>query len=383
MTPLSSPLQNANSMTKKLLLLASLCLSFILSDAQPKFVNGFTVDMAGDTSRGFILQESNTRLAKGITFKTDINSAESKNFSPEDLLSFGFRDGNLYYSIEFTDTRDSSTRNKEFAKLLVGGYYNLFAIAREKANFYWLKSAADSGYFMYGDEIDYLYLHNLPGNYKNTFNFLARNCDKITARLERLVYSDQSLSHFVKDLNHCVSPATPIVEAKKTKWEKHFQVFAGGIILGTHRSQTTFQAFLKLINPETGRKFSMLAGISYVNFNDRSFDYIYGPGKVLKDFNSKLISIPIIFQYNFTKGIVQPYINGGVSLANLKENTVQTYHNSFGETFTNSFQNNRTGVAILMAAGIDVIPISKLIIKAEWKYELYTQYPVAGIAYQF
>jgi hypothetical protein len=370
-------------MTKKLLLLAALCLSFIFPDAQPKFVNGFTVNMAGDTSRGFILQESNVQLARGITFKTDINSKESKTFSPEDLQSFGFRDGNLYYSIEYTDTRDSSIRKKEFAKLLVGGYYNLYAIAREKANFYWLKSAGDSGYFMYGDEIDYLYLRNLPGNYKNTFNFLARDCDKITARLERLVYSDQSISHFVKDLNHCVSPATQVIEAKKAKWEKHFQVYAGGIILGTHRSQTTFQAFLKLINPETGRKFSMYAGISYVNFNDRSFDYIYGPGKVFKDFNSKLFSIPIIFQYNFTKGIIQPYVNGGVSLANLKENTVQTYHNSFGEIFTNSFQNNRTGVAILMAAGIEVFPISNLIIKAEWKYELYFQYPVAGIAYQF
>ncbi len=103
----------------------------------------------------------------------------------------------------------------------------------------------------------------------------------------------------------------------------------------------------------------------------------YYPGsKVEQTAYKNIYGVPFTLQYNFTRGRVKPYIDAGLSLDYLETKGVLDY--SYRKTHDNGF-----GIGFIIAAGVEGYVTKRLMIKADWRYELFLHYPTLGVGYFF
>jgi len=113
------------------------------------------------------------------------------------------------------------------------------------------------------------------------------------------------------------------------------------------------------------------------NFERTYVDVYYEGNKTKQEITINMYSIPFSIQHNFTKGIIQPYLDAGFSLVYKKATGGIDYGNRPIE------DRNKTGIGFTAAIGVDGNITKNLAVKAEWRYELVLHLPTIGIAYTF
>ncbi|HSZ86165.1 MAG TPA: hypothetical protein VK787_09055 [Puia sp.] len=359
---------------KRLPIALLLCISIYLS-AQNNFTAGYIVKTDGDTLHGYLQEELRNQLVFQIQFKTDNSNSSFQTFTTNDVKAFRYETGDHYKKITFKNTLpDSGYIETVFAMELVEGAYNLYSyILKEET--YFITQGNGASYFLYNTTYNANGAILIDGNYISRLGVLAAACPNKFFNTEQLNYAEKDISKYIFDLNNCLSPNTASINHyQKPKTTSQIVVFAGGMILGKNKNQITADAAMRLMYPQLSKDLFVIICIHYSHSNrpQNVLDVIYL-------FEDEVICVPLTLQYNFTIGPVHPYLSGGFAAAHLTEkNTPALYY-----VASKIPPQNRFGISVIAAAGVEGNITNNLIIKAEWRYEFFLQYPVVGIAYSF
>jgi hypothetical protein len=359
-------------MKNTFVLAISLCGLFITANAQDRALPGYIVKMSGDTLRGMLKEQGTDESAKRISFKASAADNDYQVFTPGEVKSYKYDEGNLFRAITFPDTRkeEQTVTRTYYGKLLVSGEYDLYTFT-EDGVLYFLVRRDDKFYLIYDDD-----LRSLPyvkGNFRNELNFFAVSCEAAEKEIERADYSVVSLMNFFQKLDACVNPNKSVTSYyHKAKANIAGFVYVGGIPLGP-QSQFVGEARLQMVWPQLDPRVSFNLGVRYVVVNTKVRDPYYNVATLYDYKNYDIESVPMTVQYSFTRGVVRPFILAGLSLCSVKEKTNNPALLDVGPFVQQS------GLAFLVGGGIEAKLMHILWIRAEWRYEYLVQYPTIGL----
>jgi len=366
---------------KQLLLFSLVILFSLFSFSQKNSSPGYIIKNNGDSLHGFLQEEIKKDILSQVKFSNDKN-LQTVVFTPSEIKTFGYDGGNIYKKISFTSVlRDTTLEKTCFARQLVYGEYNLYTFLEADKKYFVIK-ASDSSYFIYNTTYTGLGVVDEPGNFLETIRIISAPCQQLTSISDRFAYAEKDMIRFVLDLNHCLEPNKAAVSYyHKPKAVANVFVFAGGFATGKE-NQFTADMSLRLFYPQINKNAYLSIGIHYSNTLTTEDLLNGGNIKYNADTRNEFFSIPITVQYNFTRGIIQPFIYFGISGTmhrETKNKTVYTVENKKSES----------GLAGIVAAGIEGHLTKKLFINAEWRFEELLQnlsvfqYPSIGLAYKF
>jgi hypothetical protein len=361
-------------MKKLLTSVAGLVLAVLLH-AQQTTHPGYIVRAAGDTIHGFLEEQLIGDLTIHIGFKNRAADNSFTTYTTDQVKAFQYDDGNAYRAVTFTDPRqEHAAPQTSFARLLVDGECELYSF-HEKSNLYFLARKDTLVHLLYDDD-----LHAEPyiqGNFRNELNFFAVGCESARGGIERLVYSEEDLQRFFRSLDACLAPDKATVSYfHKAKARFGFYAYAGGFLFSDSRSQFTGEARLRLTYPQLKANVSFNLGLRYVDVVKQLVDENYVAATVHHKVTYNTTSIPFTIQYNFTRGLIQPFIFTG--LAAIRSNI-----NSPDHYVVDDFYDKKWGVVWLGGAGVEAVISDAIQARIEWRYMYIAEYPTLGIAVRF
>lgn len=343
---------------------------FLLS--QSKLVPGFIIKHNDDTLRGYLKEIPEKKVEDKILFTPNKETAPTI-FSTKEVQSFGYEGGNVYNKVKYIYPEDLTT-NERFAKKLVEGNYRLYMFWKQDKSYFIVNTYEDSTYLLYDDNMSYSGIISEKGNYKEKLLYLSVPCESLKAKVEYLNYNQTSMAGYVDRLNKCILPSEQnTIVYKKDRSYLNIFVYAGAMPLGS-RYEFTGRIIGRFTIPSIDKNMSVNVGLNYM-MNKKSTPVQVSNTAEYKNIEYKNIySVPFTIQYNFIQSKIRPYIDAGLSLDYLDKATKRDY--SQKKTYDKQF-----GVGFIIAAGIEGYITNRLMIKADWRYELFMHYPAVGIAY--
>lgn len=359
-----------------------LCIIFIslLSFSQKINSPGYIIKNNGDSVHGFLQEEVKSEIVKQIRFGDQTNTAGSA-FTPADVKSFGYDQGNIYKSISFKRSINNVVDEKNyFAKQLVQGEFDLFTYVEDEAT-YFVVFGNDTSYFLNNTIFNSLGATVVDGNFNQSIIRLAANCDKMGST-EWVIYTEKAVNSFITELNHCVAPEKATASYyHKNKMQVHPFGFVGGLPLGKE-SQVTIEGGIKISSPQISKKAYLGIGIHYSNTQTTEETLSPGNIKYQTDKKDMVVSIPVTLQFNFTTGIIQPFAIFGIS-------AMQHTKTIYANPYTARTDNREFGVGGVIGIGLEGHITKSIFVNAEWRFEELLQntsifqYPAIGIACRF
>jgi opacity protein-like surface antigen len=364
-------------MKNTLVLTLALCCLFISMEAQVRDLPGYIVRNSGDTVHGFLKEQGLDESARQISYKSAESDNDYQIFTPSDVKAFQYDGGDLYRSITFSDTRrDEPVTLTYYGKLLVTGEYDLYNFTEDEVLFF-LVRRDNTFYLMFDDDLRSI--PGIKGNFRNELNFFTSSCDAVRQTVDNVAYSTVTMIQFFQKLDACLNPGksvTSFYHHQKVKIQTGLFVYVGGISFGNY-AQLTAEARLRVTLNQMMPGVSFNLGYRYAEVMKKHFQnpyYLVAPNYNHETWQIK--SIPLTVQYNFTRGVVQPYAFGGVSLSS--ENIITDNPELYLGTYNPYF--NSYALAFLFGAGVEVRLIHFLWARVEWRYETMAQYPTVGLA---
>ncbi len=355
------------------------CLSSLASHAQHAYLPGYIIKKNGDTTRVFLLEESSERMLLHVRWKGSASENEPSQYGPGDILGFGYNNGSVYRSITFLGQATDSPRSKTyFAEQLVAGHYDLYMYIENEEPYYVVQDDThsyllyNSTYFPNGEE-------KVKGNYLQELTFLAVVCDKPVKHIAETKYNDKDIVALIIGLNRCADPGgsnTNYYHPPKSKTE--VVIFAGGLPLAAS-GQITAEAMVRRYTPKINETVSLNFGVHYSSTVIVTSSLNYGNVRFETSTKNVILCVPVTVQYNFSEGLIQPYISFGAAPGYNVRSTSMPPGPGNGIPTTS----NRFIVGLVAEIGVEGYITQHFLIKAAWRYELQLQYPAIGIAYIF
>jgi len=357
-------------MKNTIVLSLGLCLPFLTVYAQDRSSPGYIVRVSGDTVRGFLKEQGTNESSTQISFKATADAREYQVYSPGGVKAFQYDGGDLFRAIAYADTRDTETTHRtNFARLLVTGEYDLYSFT-EKDILFFLVRKDTSFYFIFDDDISQVPM--VPGNFRNELNFFAVSCDGPKLQTEKVNYNPGDVAEFFRKLDACVNPTRSVTSYySKPKGKLSFFAYGGGLPVGS-RYQYSLEAGLRLTWPQLSPGVSLNLGFRYVYKKTRIADPNYLIVTIWHPETYKITSFPIYVQYRFTRGIVQPFVYGG--LAAMSYDDITDVQKVGDDPYYHKF-----GLQVVAGGGVEVRLLPVLRVRAEWQYEYISEYPTIGL----
>jgi hypothetical protein len=362
------------------ILICSIFLISLYSYSQKGFSPGWIIKTNGDTVQGYLMEEVRKNILETIKFRPDSINTPIEIFSVTEVRAFKYQGGNLYQPISFLNSsKDLSTDDTCFARALVSGTYSLYEVAKEGKTFYVIKGD-NASYFLFNTSYYTNGELEREGNYLVQLNQIATTSNATNLHYERVGYTQKEMTNFIIQVDNYISPhnlATSFYH--KPKQEIHVVVFAGGLPLGS-RSQLSFDAAVRFGFPQIEPGISFNIGFHRSSTVKQLLRSDYTVVHLYTKTDHTLTGVPLSIQYNFTKGIVQPYIYVGGSATYLSVNPDNPYDPYDGNEI---YGNNKFGLQLLAGLGVEIFFTSWLAAKVDWRYEYILQYPAIGLAIRF
>jgi outer membrane protein W len=346
--------------------LITLFIFFSTTLAQQTFEPGYILKHNRDTVKGYIEITMEYELTLSVRFKTDAQSTV-KDFGPSELAGFGIGKA-IYENIEFQNALNK-THVSAFVKKLVTGEYDLFSYVTADRKFYLIRKDTTQ-FFVYDRVTSASGEVYQEGNYLNILLFISVSCNKISGIYDRVSFNDKDMTAFVLKVDNCLSSGKATSFYEKPKMQMQPFIFVGGFPV-SGKNQFTASFTLRFITPRIDKKSSINIGLFYSNTVLETAERADNYELYTLTTHNQVYSIPVTFQYNFTTGIVQPYFYAGISGA---------YSTQTANSFTTGIpsSDNQFGAAFVFGIGIEARVVSRLYIKADWRYEVLMQYPAIG-----
>jgi len=358
-------------------------LSFLLIisnfvSSQPPYIKGYIIRNNGDTTQGYIKQDVEEKLAQSLDFKDQTGTI--KMLSPADVIEFGFEGKDIFRKVNYVDPLDSLKTKTHFAKVLLEGTYKLFSF-RIKDDLNFIVANNDTSYLLFDDvKSEYGDIFE-KGNYQSMLFFFARQCPAISSRVANVNFSEESLLSFFVSLEKCNGTSnTAVVRYSTPKAQKNIILSAGGLAWDT-RTEIAVQALGQFVLPSVNNKTSLLTGLVYLRSSHES-TRTYTLAEVKDKYNNQDFEIPLLFRYELFQKLIQPYVYGGAGIVFKEENQTTTQSSLItGETeYMNTIETSDFGATVLVGAGINIRIVKDLFVNLDYRYDLYSRLPVAGLA---
>jgi Outer membrane protein beta-barrel domain len=360
------------------ILLSFLLLTSYFLFGQSTYKKGYIINNNGDTVKGYIREDEEEKLARSIDFKDQ--TGVIKMLSVGDIKEFGFEGEGNFRLVSYVDPLDSLKRKTHFAKLLLEGTHKLFSFRRKDVlNFIVVNK--DTSYLLYDDvKSEYGDIFE-KGNYQSLLSFFSRECPKISSKAANVNFSEESLLSFFVSLEKCKGNTNnTVVYHSTSKAQKNIILSAGGLAVDK-RTEIAIQALGQFVLPTVSRKSSLLAGVVFLRSTHESTT-TYTLVEDHSKYETQVFEIPVMFRYDILQKVVQPYIYGGAGAAFRKDKETMTRTSlitadteATGTTETSDF-----GATVLVGAGINIRIVKDLFINVDYRYDLYSHLPVAGLA---
>jgi hypothetical protein len=195
------------------------------------------------------------------------------------------------------------------------------------------------------------------------------------------MYSEEQIVNFFRKLDACTGPGKKVVTYyHKGKAKPGFFAYIGGVGLGSSRSQFTAEVRFKLVDSQINPNLSLNIGLRYASVVKRDLLFPTYPAPTFYPETYSIKSLPVTFQYNFTHGIVQPFIYAGFSALSLDLSSSEPVDYS---PHFNSVYYHSVDIEWFAGAGVEVKIADLLRARAEWRYEYIAQWPTIGLAVSF
>ncbi len=344
---------------------------------QVSFRTGYIIKNNGDTIHGYIKEDVEEKLAQSINFKDQANV--TKVLTVQDIKEFGFEGEGTFRQVNYVDPLDSLKSKVHFAKFLLEGTYRLFSF-RRKDDLNFIVVNKDTSYLLY-DDIKSEFQVFEKGNYQSMLYYFSRECPKVSSKAANCNFSEESLLSFFVSLAECSGNTNNmVVHYSKSKAQKNIILSAGGLAVDK-RTEIAIQALGQYVMPSVNRKSSLLVGIVYLRSTHESTTTYTLVEDHIK-YETQVFEIPMMFRYDVLQKLIQPYLYGGAGVAfrKDKETTTRMSLISPDAEATGTTEDSDFGATVLVGGGINIRIIKDLFINLDYRYDLYSHLPVAGLA---
>jgi len=194
----------------------------LLSFAQQVFVKGYIIDQKGDTTHGWIRDQSDKQLTKQIFFKADLSQTNSQTIEPKSVKQFEFEYGRHFVSFDLgkalaNNSGDTATvfmkkivdGDVELYKLALGTNAETFFVYSDSSGLVTLEPPVKSNKTNAGNEDTYL------TRYVGVLNTIFNKCNENKNIWSDSKYNRENLSNAFVNYNQCIGSANPIVYKDK------------------------------------------------------------------------------------------------------------------------------------------------------------------------
>jgi hypothetical protein len=344
---------------------------------QKIFRDGYAVKKTGESLSGLVQYSSNQDIPSTCTFKR-FDIAREVVYSPQEILAFGYKNGNRY------ESKELNGRN-QFYEVIVTGKIVLY---RKGNNFYLDKEQnglveLKNGTFTYSVKGEKKEFNSLPDFLRFlTEEKTGRISDKFNLKNEIIPlivsYNKESGRNFYV-FNRSISEKQLTQRALETGAGKNrFGIVTGvnfyvlNLKPGTGNSNIVTKpqkdagfiagiTFEKLLSRRTDR-LSLKVDLIYNKHSFYSYDEeLVGIGDFSRNdtfINFSGLKIPVMFQYSFTGKRLVPFINAGVAYQVIIDKSyrrIEEHENSLNEIHTNEYRNlgfNAGEISALAGLGV-------------------------------
>jgi hypothetical protein len=364
---------------RTILLSFLLLISYFLF-GQQSYKKGYIINNSGDTIKGYIKEDLEEKLTQSINFKDQAGMI--KMLSVGDIKEFELEGEGNFRLVNYVDPLDSLKRKIHFAKFMLEGTYRLFSFQR-KDNLYFVVENKDTSYLLYDNIMTALGGLIDRGNYQSLLFFFSRECSKVSSTAANVNFSEEAILSFFVSLEKCNgNTKNTVVHYTKSKAQKNIILSAGGM-QWDKRSDISVQALGQFVIPSVSTQASLLTGLAYLRSTHESTQ-TYTLSEIRIEYQTQIYEIPVLFRYDIFQKRIQPYIYGGAGIAikNEERTFIQTSLVSSAVEYTRTTQDSKFGGTVIVGAGMCVRITKNFFLNLDWRYDLVSHLPVAGLAYK-
>lgn len=361
--------------TKTILSIAFLCLfaPFSLAQLTANFEKGTVVQTNGQKLEGFIKTEALEALSKRICFKTEVAQDNCSLFDTETIQSFQTENGKIFELIT-TKINKNTTKIKTFGNLIVSGKASLYKTVFDDEEMYIVKN---EGVFYVLQNLKLVdgEIELRDYNYRGYLNIATEGFTN------NRTYIEFSESNFVKVINDY--NASKGVESKQTAYQEksigYYIGFVGGGFV-SNENEIFGQFYYRKFFPKISQNTSLNIGLSYYFYRylDPIIVKYYPQIEMIDSYsNFQLVSVPLEVRQDLLNNKIRPNVFAGFNFSyTSKTDNLSIYKNN------DSFQNN-FGIGLIYGVGIEADITKQIMIKAEYRKEIYDHLLLFGIGYNF
>lgn len=333
------------------------------------YEKGSIIQTNDEKINGFIKTEDLDVLSSEVCFKIEENDTKCIIYSATKLKSFSTETGKFFESLTIKVNRNKKEINV-FANLILKGKASLYKCIYNTKEIYIIVNN-NMNYVLQNDELISGETEIRRYNYLGILNVAT---DGMTTTTKNIEFSEKNFINILTQFNTSKGFESNNVTYNEKKISFIIVNVGGGF--KKNESEFFIQGMYRTYFPKISRSTSLNIGINYFNYN-YLVENTFNLEKSTNKYNETLTSIPIQIQQNFLNKSFRPYIFMGMDVSYLK--IVDQNNNSQIE---NGLQSN-FGVGILYGAGIEYDIYKGLMVKCEYRKEVFTHLILFGIGYNF
>lgn len=350
---------------RRIILSLTICFSFIYAKAQlgDTFEKGSIVTIENVKIDGHIKTDDLSNLSSKICFKPTETDVKYIYYDTNQIKSFQTETGKTFDLLSFKINNNSESINV-FASLILKGEISLYKTVYKSTTFYIIVTK-DENYVLQNDELISGETKMIKYNYLGVINLATEGFS--SKNYQKIPFDEEDFIKIISEYN-----ASKGYESKEVTYdEKNIHYFIVNIGGGHKKdeSELFFQAMYRIYYPKISRSTSLNLGLNYFNYQ---FPDV--PNGNIKE---SLISVPLQIQQNILNKNIRPYVFMGLNFSYLK--IVDDKNNSL---LKNGLQSNY-GIGILYGAGIEIDLYKGIMLKSEFRQEVFTHLTLFGIGYNF
>lgn len=351
----------------RLLCCVAFFLSYNISIAQlnDTFEKGTIILNNGDKTEGYIKTEDLSKLSSEICFKLALTDLKCVSYTASQIKSFYTENGKIFDLLTLLINNNSNEINV-FANLILKGKASLYKSVYESEEFFIIANN-NTLYVLQNDQLVLWETEKRKYNYRGYLNIATEGFTNTDKNIE---FNENKFIEIISGYN-----ASKGFESEKVTYKEknitYINANAGGGFK-THATEFYFQGMYRTYYPKISRSTSLNIGLSYFNYWHSE---PYGRGTI--EYTQTLTSIPLQLQQNLLNKDFRPYLFAGFNLSYMK--IVENENN----TSTDNGLIKKIGVGLLYGGGMEFDIYKSLMLKCEYRNEIFRHLLLFGIGYNF
>jgi hypothetical protein len=356
-----------------------------ISQIRDNYVKGTVILDGGEKKTGLIQNESYSRLKQLIHFKTDEHSNVIA-YDPKDIDGIELASGEAYENIDFVPNKEKIT---VLAKVLIRGRISLWGVEESGVQYYIITRPDTHGqqYVLQDDQIgngvvvDANERRVIEHHYFRSFLRLAtKDAPEFKLDPEKVGFTERQIKDFISAYNQAAHGENKVISSVSPK--PSFLILAVSGMTTNTTTDVFVQANYRIYFPRISKGTSFNTGLNYIRYNvDQPSQlavnihgYLYNTKPSV--YKENVLSIPFQFQQNLLQRRIRPYFFFGASL---------NVHN-YKDTENNpppALRNILSSFSLVYGGGLECNVTRHIIIKGEYRYDLFSSPVMGGLGWIF